>query len=105
VCRDGSCYNPCGSDDDCSTWASSGRPTCNLDTGECVCSEDAHCADVLYVSVCNTETGKCECANDADCTEADTVNTDVCVEGRCGCSSDTVCTADTNYDATTWICE
>lgn len=99
-CREGVCFNPCAADADCQYYP--GTPTCDTNTGVCICTQDPDCAGVANVSVCDTDTGRCICAGDADCTGA---NVDTCYDGICGCSVVDVCTADRSFDGTSWVCE
>jgi hypothetical protein len=79
VCQDGACFNPCGSDDDCS----GGTPTCNTDNGQCECTTDP------------TDS----CAGNA---QGGTVCQD---NGACGCDSVDDCAGETGFDGTTYVCQ
>lgn len=98
-CRDGACFNPCETDDDCFLIL---MPRCDKATGMCVCTSDADCAPgfVFGVSVCLD--GRCGCASDTDCAELDL---DRCYEGTCGCSSTAACPPDKVFDGSTIVCQ
>jgi hypothetical protein len=99
VCKDGACFDPCEKDDDCAFGL---EPTCDVNTGLCICNSDAECQSEpdRHTPVCIA--GKCGCGGDADC--AGKENVDRCFEGTCGCSSKAVCTI-TLYDGTVPVCE
>ena len=98
-CRNGACFNPCETDDDCFLIL---MPQCDKATGRCVCTSDADCESgfLLGVSVCLD--GRCGCASDADCGGVDL---DRCYEGTCGCSSTAACPPDKAFDGTTIVCQ
>ncbi len=98
-CRDGACFDPCETDDDCFLIL---MPQCDKTTGECVCTSDADCENgfLLGVSVCLD--GRCGCASDGDCAG---VELDRCYEGTCGCSSTAACPPDKQFDGTTIVCQ
>ncbi len=99
LCKDGSCRDPCESDDDCFLKYA---PFCNKDTGRCSCRSDADCQiPGLSLNVCID--GRCGCATDADCV-ADDPSTDRCYEGTCGCSSAAVCD-EPIFDGATVVCQ
>ncbi len=97
VCRDGMCDNPCESDDDCNLII---QPTCDVGTGECICTTDADCLLVSPTALCIA--GRCGCGSDMDCLETDS---DRCYNGRCGCSSKAACMDPPQFDGTTVVCE
>lgn len=99
MCKDGSCFNPCESDDDCSF---KHEPICDVNTGLCVCSSDADCQAEPSFNVPICIDGQCGCASDADCV-GDSV--DRCYEGTCGCSLSAVCTDFKLHEGTTKACE
>ncbi|MEZ4449135.1 MAG: hypothetical protein R3B09_06620 [Nannocystaceae bacterium] len=99
VCKDGECFDPCESDDDCFFRI---HPTCDVNTGMCICTSDANCkSDPQFnKSVCIA--GECGCGSDADCQGDDF---DRCYEGRCGCSSVAACASPPLHDGTIVVCE
>ncbi len=99
-CKDGSCFDPCESDDEC---FSASQPVCNKDTAVCNCRNDADCqlSPELGLPVCIN--GQCGCATDADCMRQDN-NVDRCYEGTCGCSSAAVC-GEPFFDGSTVVCQ
>ncbi|MEZ4449451.1 MAG: hypothetical protein R3B09_08225 [Nannocystaceae bacterium] len=89
----------CTSDDGCASAGSEwGQPKCVA--GLCVCTEDAHCADVPNTSRCVA--GSCVCVDDDDCPGVPGVDT--CVDGACGCASDRACPGEPNFDGTEIVC-
>lgn len=99
-CKDGACFDPCESDDDCFF---DSEPTCDVSTGLCICTSDANCQSVPEFQSPVCIAGKCGCGGDADCVGRD--NVDRCYEGTCGCSSKAACTTSTLYDGTMFVCE
>ena len=100
VCRDSACTNPC--EDVASCAMTPGHPTCDIDTGACVCSTDEDClkSELKGLSACID--GACGCVVDADCPEVG--DADVCgADGRCGCSSAAACTLK-KFDGTLAVC-
>ncbi|MEZ4449628.1 MAG: hypothetical protein R3B09_09120 [Nannocystaceae bacterium] len=76
------------------------QPVCDGD-GACVCTSDAHCADVVGLPHCVD--GRCACTSDDEC--AALTGADACVDGLCGCKSAAVCPDMTYYDGTSVVCE
>lgn len=100
ACKDGACFDPCEIDDDCPFKF---EPTCDVNTGLCVCNSDADCQSVPEFQMPVCLAGKCGCGSDADC--AGQHNVDRCYEGTCGCSSEATCTSIPHYDNTVFVCE
>lgn len=99
-CKDGACFNPCENDDDCFFTS---EPTCDVNTGLCICNSDADCQSVPEFQTPVCIAGNCGCGSDVDCAGKDDV--DRCYEGTCGCSSKAACTTTPRYDGTMYVCE
>lgn len=99
-CKDGACFDPCETDDDCPF---THEPTCDVNTGLCMCNSDADCQSVPEFQRPVCIAGQCGCGGDADCAGKD--NVDRCYEGTCGCSSKAACTTTPLYDGTIFVCE
>jgi len=86
------CILPCESDVHC---ASAAYPVCDVDTGQCGCGDDSHCAILGQPQFASCNAGTCGCGSDQQCVDGKAG--DVCGgNGFCGCSGDAACTGAPN---------